>query len=76
MEITRSAGEKCIFDHVDGLSEGVDLIRIITQVVGGYIYIVYIEYIYIHVGYIYVYIYMIYIYIFTATCVMGRSIFL
>lgn len=48
MEITRSAGEKCIFDHVDGLSEGVDLIRIIAQVVGGYIYIVYIEYIYIY----------------------------
>lgn len=58
MEITRSAGEKCIFDHVDGLSEGVDLIRIIAQVVGGYIYIYCIHriYIYIHVGYIYVYI--------------------
>ena len=59
----RSAGDFCIFGHVVGLSEGVDLIRIITQVMGGCIYI-------------YIYIYIIYIHIFTVTCVMGRSIFL
>ena len=59
------------------LSEGVDLLRIITQVMGGYTYIIYIcigYYIYTYRIYIYA-VYISYIYIFTVTCVMGRSIF-
>lgn len=63
MEITRSAGEKCIFDHVDGLSEGVDLIRIIAQVVGGYIYIYCIHRIYIYTCRIHICIYIYDLYI-------------
>lgn len=48
VDITRSAGENV------GLSEGVDLIRITTQVLGG-------------IGRIYVYIYIYYLYLYIVT---------